>query len=164
MRILVIFLFVMFSTALSAQTCSCCDTVHRQFDFWVGDWKVTNTKGERIGENQITKQEDGCIIAEHWQGGKGGTGRSMNYYNKADSTWNQLWISNSANILKLKGKFHKDRMVLKSKLTTDKNGGKFYNQISWIKNEDGTVSQLWEIYNENSKVLDTLFLGIYHKI
>ena len=39
----------------------------RQFDFWVGDWDVT-VGGHQAGTNQVTLEEDGCVIHEHWKG------------------------------------------------------------------------------------------------
>jgi hypothetical protein len=38
-----------------------------------------------------------------------------------------------------------------------------YNQIIWSQNEDGTVSQLWETYDQNDKLVKAIFLGIYHR-
>jgi hypothetical protein len=39
----------------------------------------------------------------------------------------------------------------------------YYNQITWSQNEDGTVTQLWEIYDNTDKLLKMLFKGIYNK-
>jgi hypothetical protein len=123
--------------------------------------------GNKVGENQISKIEENCIVLEHWKGAKGGTGTSHNYYDKTDSTWNQLWIDNKGNILKLKGGLESGKMVLKSDPDTSgtkgKKNGSYYNQITWSQNEDGTVSQLWETYNQNDKPIKTIFSGIYHR-
>ena len=47
-------------------------------------------------------------------------------------------------------------MVLKSELTPGKKVAFYYNQISWIKNLDGSVHQVWEIYD--NKKADRLLL------
>ncbi len=165
MKKLGIFLFLSFLPIISFsqnQHCACCEPQHGQFDFWVGNWEVFNTKNEKIGENLVEKLEDNCIISENWQGEKGSTGKSFNYYDPADSTWNQLWISNSGNILKLKGKAEPGKMILKSELTEGQKG-KYYNQITWTKNPDGSVTQLWEIYDPEGNLLNNAFKGIYRK-
>ena len=158
-------LFILtFTTTLTAQTiCPCCKEINQQFDFWIGDWIVRDSLGQEVGQNQISKIEGNCILLEKWTGAKGGTGTSHNYYDKSDSTWNQLWIDNTGNILKLKGNLVAGKMVLKSDLQKGKNKKWYYNQITWTPNEDKTVSQLWEIYNKKEEHVKTIFLGIYHK-
>ena len=37
------------------QPAACSGTPYRQFDFWVGDWEVTNVEGAVVGQNTITK-------------------------------------------------------------------------------------------------------------
>lgn len=132
-------IFISFSSFAQESDCACCTTKHSQFDFWVGDWEVFNEKGE-----------------------KGGTGKSYNYYDPSDATWNQLWISNSGNILKLKGKAELNKMILKSE-PVDGKKGRYYNQITWTKNMDGSVTQLWEIYDLDGNLLSNTFKGIYRK-
>ena len=100
----------------SQAICPCCTTQHQLFDFWVGDWMVYDTTGNKVGENTIVKQEDNCLLSEHWRGAGGSTGRSYNYYDPSDSTWNQLWLDNSGTILKLKGSAGTNTMSRKSEL------------------------------------------------
>ena len=80
----------------------------------MGDWTVYDTAGNVVGQNTIKKLENNCIVSEHWRGAKGLTGRSYNYYNMADSTWNQLWIDSNGSNLVLKGKAEPGKMILKS--------------------------------------------------
>ena len=149
---------------LGAQNdCACCTEAHRQFDFWVGEWMVLDTLGNKLGLNEIKKQQAGCMLTENWQGAQGGSGSSINYYDKSDSTWNQVWIDNTGNVLKLKGGLQNGKMVLRSELQKGTRVDWFYNQISWTPNENGTVSQLWEIYDKKGNLLQTAFLGIYQR-
>jgi ketosteroid isomerase-like protein len=164
MKMFFIYVVLSFTLGFSLQAqneCPCCTEAHRQFDFWLGDWVVTDTLGNMLGENQIKNLEDGCILAEHWTGAKGGTGSSYNYFDKSDSSWNQLWVDNSGSILKLKGYFESGRMVLKSNLQKGNRAKCYYNQISWTPNEDGTVTQVWQIFNKDHSLLQTVFSGIY---
>lgn len=159
-----ILLFLVFTTInIVAQTgCACCEEAHSQFDFWVGDWVVKDTTGTVVGKNLISKIEGDCVVQEVWQGSSGTTGRSMNYFNKSDNTWNQLWLDNGGNQLKLKGQFALGKMILRSEMVQSSDAN-YYNQITWSKNEDGTVTQLWEVFDEANKPLKTLFKGIYHR-
>lgn len=163
MKYLLAFLWGVISLELHAQ--SVCDAVeYRHFDFWIGDWEVTDTLGNRLGENTILKLEDGCLLQENWVGQSGSTGKSFNYYDANDSTWNQLWVDNQGNHLKLKGGIvQKGVLSLKSESFRTATGNLNYNQITWTQLEDGTVSQVWDILDELGEVERTIFYGIYKR-
>ena len=160
--LLITFLFS--SLILKAQdNCACCTENHLQFDFWVGDWIVYDTAGNAVGENTISKLEKGCIINEHWRGAQGTTGRSYNYFNQPDSTWNQVWIDSNGSNLVLKGYAEPGRMVLKSELLKGQRVDWYYNRITWTDNQDGSVTQLWEILDKDNNPLAVAFEGIYKR-
>ena len=159
----ILYSLIQFIPLMAQNDCACCTEAHRQFDFWVGEWMVVDTLGKQVGTNEIKIQEAGCLLNESWKGTQGGTGSSISYYNASDSTWNQVWIDNTGNILKLKGGLQNGKMVLQSELQKGTRVDWFYNQISWTPNENGTVTQLWEIYDKQGNLLQTAFLGIYHR-
>lgn len=142
--------------------CKCCTESHAAFDFWVGEWEVFNTQGVKIGENEVVILEDHCIINENWASTRGNTGKSYNYYDPKDETWNQLWISNTGNILKLKGGFDGTSMVLTSEIKTNKRGS-YYDQIRWTLQEDGSVHQEWFLLDGGKKQINKQFHGIYRR-
>src|ERR1051326_7600902 len=82
----------------------CTAPEHRQFDFWVGEWEVTDSGGTTaIGANSVTREESGCLIHEHWRGGKGGTGQSFNFYDRQGRHWEQVWVASAGTVLHLTG-------------------------------------------------------------
>lgn len=152
-----------FSYASAQSDCACCTDFHKQFDFWVGEWNVYDTLGNKVGENSIVKLENGCILNEHWVGAQGGTGSSYNYFNKSDSTWNQLWIDSQGNNLELKGHAKSNQMILSSELVPGQKVDFYRNRITWTKNEDESVTQLWEILDVEDNVLAVAFKGLYKR-
>jgi len=142
--------------------CTCCTKNYELFDFWLGDWDVFDNNGKLVGTNSISKQYDNCVIQEKWISAGTSRGTSYNFFDKADGSWNQIWVDNSGYVLNLKGNFVDDAMVLKSKLIKGPKQS-YYNQISWFKNDDGSVTQLWEIYGENKNKISESFRGIYKK-
>lgn len=157
-------LTLLMSTSLvsfSQKDCKCCSENHQAFNFWVGTWEVFDTTGNKVGDNEITSIENSCALMEKWQGLKGGSGTSMNYYNQQDSTWNQVWVSSNGNVLNLKGSFENNQMILKSKpFLVDST--LCYNQIKWTKIND-TVKQVWEVYDNSGNLKRHIFTGIYKK-
>ena len=73
---------------------------HRQFDFWVGEWKVfLPDLKTQVGESKIEVGSDGCLILENWTstGTNPTSGKSMNYVNPATGKWEQLWVDSGIN-------------------------------------------------------------------
>lgn len=140
--------------------CACCTPAFKQFDFWIGDWEVYDTLGNKIGENLVVSMQDSCLIQENWKS-KRSTGTSYNYYNLANESWNQVWMDNSGNPLVLKGKFDDGKMVMRSELKKSKKGTEYYDQISWQMLPDKSVVQIWKQFDKYDKELTLLFKGIY---
>lgn len=167
MRIILLFLALLSTFTIQAQnnkkSCPCCTENHTKFDFWVGDWVVKDTLGNKVGENKIFKIQNKCAIKENWTSVTGSTGTSFNYYDRTDETWNQLWVDNQGSQLVLKGKPGKDKMVLKSKLLKGQKVDFYYHQITWTLQKDGSVVQHWEVFDKNKKRLNSLFKGVYVK-
>jgi hypothetical protein len=112
----------------------CASAEHRQFDFWVGDWRVAKPDGSFAGTNRITQEYGGCVIHEHYVTGKGYSGESLNIYDAARKVWHQTWVDNGGLLLTLEGRWDGKAMVLEG-------GGQ---RITWTPNADGSVRQLWE--------------------
>lgn len=132
----------------------------RQFDFWLGEWTVTQADGRQAGTNRITAIEDGCALLEQWQGGGGSTGTSLNFYDRNDRKWHQAWMSNSGGALLLAGEFQDRRMVLRSE-STGADG--MMHRITWSPLGDGRVRQFWESSNDGGRSWKTAFDGTYTK-
>ena len=150
---------------LIAQTnCNCCTETHSQFDFWIGEWTVTNPDGSAAGKNSIDKIQDQCILRENWTSARGGyTGTSYNFYNAQKKQWEQIWVDNQGGNLHLKGHRKGNQMILRTDDAKNNDGKTYYHKVTWTKNEDGSVRQLWETYTEGADVT-VAFDGLYKKV
>ena len=68
----------------------------RQFDFWVGDWKVFSLAGTFVATSRIVMKLDGCIVEENWAPLNGIRGRSLNSYDAESGVWRQTWVPEQA--------------------------------------------------------------------
>jgi hypothetical protein len=64
---------------LEKNTGACAAREFRQFDFWLGKWNVSDPGGKPVGTNEIKRESEGCALSEHWIGGDGISGTSLNY-------------------------------------------------------------------------------------
>lgn len=109
----------------------------RQFDFWIGEWNVQDTKsGYPVGQSSIQLVAGDCLILENWTAlGVPNNGKSMNYYDPQTRKWEQVWVgSEGGGVQKYVNGEYKDGAMRFTYETTEPDGKKvtghfiFYNQ------------------------------------
>jgi hypothetical protein len=151
------------ATGVAAPTAPVCRAAeHRQFDFWLGDWTVSDANGRALGTNRIESLEDGCVMQEHWASARGGiTGTSLTAFDVDLRRWHQTWMDSGGNVALLDGGSIDGRIVLFGD-TFGSNGQLHHrNRISWIPLADGRVRQWWEQSTDDGKTWSTVFDGYY---
>jgi hypothetical protein len=151
-------LLTVVAPAASQSPPRCDDPKYRQLDFWVGDWNVTSS-GKRAGTNLVTQEESGCLVHEHWTGAGGGTGQSFNFYDRSDGLWHQVWVSSSGMTLFLSGQYADGKLVY-SGIAPGPQGAPQQQRLTFFRNADGTVRQLWESRSDG-KQWQSVFDGLY---
>lgn len=142
---------------------ACSAAEHRQFDFWVGDWIVTRPDtGAKLGRNRISHASGGCLLREHWRGGSGFEGHSLNAYDRQRGRWMQVWVGADGTVLRLEGGLREGAMVLEGELP-GAGGGVQRQRITWTPAADGSVSQHWQVSDDGGDSWKTSFLGIYRR-
>ena len=129
---------------------------HKQFDFWVGEWDVL-VKGRPAGVNVITSVENGFAIRENWTSAGGGTGTSLNFFDRADGKWHQVWIDAGGNALFLAGGLEDGKMVMRSGEVAGA-----IQRITWTPLPGG-LRQLWETSRDGGATWTPAFDGQYKK-
>ena len=131
----------------------CSDPGYQQFNFWVGDWEVSNPGGTTVGRNRITTVLNGCALLESWQSVSGVAGMSINTYSPENGRWLQTWVDAGGTLLLLAGSVADGSMVM-----TDAAG---VNRITWTPLEEGRVRQLWEVTQDGGATWTIAFDGFY---
>ena len=145
----------------SVARAGCPDAVFRQFDFWLGDWNVSDAQGKLIGRDRVEKRYGGCALAEHWTGVDGGTGGSLTLYDAGRKLWHQTWVDSSGTLVVLEGGLKDGRMVLTGEIT-DAHGRRVLDRMTWTP-MDGKLRQHWETSADGGKTWDTVFDAVYSK-
>jgi ketosteroid isomerase-like protein len=76
----------------AAVTGPCKSPDERRFDFWLGNWYVTNAQGGHDGDSTIQSLYNGCVILENWVDATGTAGKSFNTLDRRTKTWSQYWV------------------------------------------------------------------------
>jgi hypothetical protein len=141
----------------------CASPVHRQFDFWVGQWDVVDPTGKFAGTNRIERVGD-CYLLETWASAGGGyAGRSLNSVG-SDGRWHQTWTDTSGLRLELAGGLVEGRMVMEgtTPAADARQKDPTLNRISWSPEGAGVVRQHWETSADGGRTWTTSFDGRYH--
>ena len=161
-RISIVIVALLTALPASAQVArpDCSAAEYRQFDFWLGRFEVRTAEDRLAGRNLIEVTLGGCALTEHWAGAGGVEGRSVNFYDRNDGRWHQVWIDDSGEPLYLEGGMEGDSMVLAGE-TRDPEGKVVLQRITWTPLEDGRVRQHWQASGDGGENWQTVFDGFY---
>jgi hypothetical protein len=141
---------------------ACSSPEYRQFDFWVGDWRVSTPDGKSAGANTIERTLDGCVLRESWRGADGNRGNSYNIYDAFRKKWHQTWVDDRGRLLQLDGGMRDGRMVLTGE-TIDSSGKRTEHRIAWERVGKDQVRQLWETSADGGRSWAVAFDGLYRR-
>jgi ketosteroid isomerase-like protein len=95
---------------------SCATPSYRSFDFWLGDWEVSNIGSPaKVANARITALLRGCVIREEYEGVDGHAGQSLTTFDTTRNVWHQTWMTNTGTLLQIEGEFENGQMVLSGK-------------------------------------------------
>jgi hypothetical protein len=148
--------------AISARAFPCeQDPAFRAFDFWVGDWDVHLADGSLAGVNRITREQHGCILVEDWHSASGNTGMSINYLDKANGEWVQVWNDAGGNQITIRGGPTESGMRLEGTIHYVTGDQTLPFRGLWTTLPDGRLRQFFEQADENGANWTPWFEGFY---
>lgn len=162
LRLAPLFLLLAAATSAAQQSSACSTPQHRQFDFWIGEWEVSDARGQRLGSNRIERVLNGCALYESWAGVSGSRGHSFNAWDPADNKWHQSWFDNDGTILNLSGGMINGEMVMEGERRLS-DGTQTVERITWTPNKDGTVRQFWQSSRDRGMRWTVVFEGTYRR-
>jgi hypothetical protein len=142
------------------------DSLSHQFDFWIGNWEVTPWQqppalGIRVlGTNRVDQLLEQCLLQENWTGAGGGSGKSMNFYDRNLGKWRQLWVDQFGGSLDYAGEFKKGAMRFEG-WTLGPNGAHVLQKLTFFAISKDTVRQLFETSTDSGRTWKPGFDGRY---
>lgn len=128
------------------------------FDFWLGEWKVSweDADGAGEGRNTIEKRFGGQVVQERFDGRPGVdlVGMSVSAYDAHRDTWLQTWVDDAGSYFHLEGRFEDGVMTLHCDRHTHERQELRYRMRfadiepdsftwTWERSEDGGTS--WQL-------------------
>ncbi len=139
------------------------DPKHHDFDFWIGDWRVTQN-GQFAGENRISAIMGHCLIFEEWTSASGGEGKSFNYYDPGQDRWRQIWVSDSGTFIEFTGEARDGGIFYTAQTTNPADGAVTQHKFEFTQNDDGSVRQFWQTSTDEGATWTTIWDGRYDRL
>jgi hypothetical protein len=83
------------------------------FDFWVGDFDASPWNGPASpsrGRLHNTREYEGCVIVERWDGASGSHGMSMSFYDLNRKAWRMVWNADDNQSNDFEGRYENGAM------------------------------------------------------
>ncbi len=148
---------------LPLRAIAACDApVYREFDFWLGNWRVTDARGKLLGFDTVTKRLGGCVIYEEYRDANDpSVGIGLTGYGLRPGQWHQDFMDDAGFVLALDGSLQGGSMVLTG---TDFIGGMArLNRGVWSRHGD-VVEELWTSSTDGGATWKTRFDGWFHRL
>ncbi len=141
---------------------ACTSPVYSQFNFWVGNWRVTDARGKLVGYDDVTKRLNGCVVYEEYRDAvHPSLGVGMTGYEEGRGRWHQDFMDDGGFVLALDGSLQEGKMILNG---TDYADGKpRLNRGVWTPRGDA-VEELWTISLDGGRTWKTRFDGWFHRV
>lgn len=143
-----------------------CDSPEsRQFDFWVGEWNVTDqATGRHAGISHIEKLYGGCVLRENWSS-EGFRGGSLNSWWKGDRKWHQTWMDQAGAFRHFIGSLVGRQMILVAEQPNPKDAAKpILVRLSFTPNRDGSVRQYSDLSADGGKSWKPRYDYLYRRM
>lgn len=128
----------------------------RQFDFWVGKWRVTGP-GTLPFTDTVKIVAGGTALIETWAAPDGSSsGSSINVYDTANKTWTQTYADSNGLFLQLTGKFENGEMILFGKFRNPANNRVQLGRLRFSNITKNGLDQDMEVSDDNGQTW-TLF-------
>jgi tetratricopeptide (TPR) repeat protein len=138
------------------------DERHRAFDFWIGEWTVTQN-GQFAGTSSVQPILGHCTIFEQWESANGTFGKSFNYYDPGHDHWRQIWIDDSGSFIEFTGEARDDGIFYTAETITPADGSVTHHKFEFtVIGEDG-VRQYWETSTDGGASWQSIWDGRYER-
>lgn len=138
------------------------DARHHAFDFWIGEWSVTQN-GQFAGTNSIQPILGHCTLFEQWEGAGGSQGKSFNYYDPAHEHWRQIWISDGGTIIEFTGVARDGGIYFTAETSNPADGSVTLHKFEFTQLEGGIVRQSWETSSDDGDTWTSIWDGRYER-
>jgi len=146
--------------ATGANSCAA-NPANRQFDYWLGNWKIGSAGSPRNAHSTVTLSLDKCLVIENWVGGAGHHGQNMFGYSADDKSWYGMFADNEGRVHVFTSGKVSDGAAEFEGTSRGPNDNSVLNRVKVTRLDANKVEQTWEKSNDNGATWNLVFRGEY---
>ena len=163
--LVVLFGFVFATNGFAAAGSHSCtpNSENRQFDYWLGNWKIGAEGSSGNAHSSVTLLLDKCLVVENWDGGRGHYGQNIFGYSADDNRWYGMFADNEGRVhVFTSGKVADGKAQFEGK-SRGPNGESILNRVRVVRQNPNKVEQTWEKSNDKGATWNVVFRGEYSR-
>lgn len=143
----------------------CSAAAYRQFDFWLGQWDITEAGGP-AGTNVVEPLLGGCAIRENYLDPWGtSVGTSLNSYDGDTKQWRQTWVADYGTDYRMAGGLDASgTMVLTGVRINAANGRQLFDTWTWTPIDGNNMLQTGRLTVPATGYDQQFWNGDYHRV
>jgi len=138
------------------------DERHHAFDFWIGEWTVTQN-GQFAGTSNVQPILGHCTVFEQWESANNTFGKSFNYYDPAHDHWRQIWIGDSGSFIEFTGEARDGGIFYTAETIDPADGSVTLHKFEFTVVGDNGVRQYWETSTDGGESWQSIWDGRYER-
>ncbi len=138
------------------------DEQHHAFDFWIGEWTVTQN-GQFAGTSSVQPILGHCTIFEQWESANNTFGKSFNYYDPGHDHWRQIWIGDSGSFIEFTGEARDGGIFYTAETINLADGSVTLHKFEFTVIGDDGVRQYWETSSDGGDSWQSVWDGRYER-
>lgn len=136
---------------------------NRQFDYWLGNWKIGAPGSSGNAHSTVSLSLDKCLVVENWDGGRGHTGENIFGYSADDKSWYGMFADNEGRVhVFTSGKVETGSAEFEG-TSHGPNGETVLNRVKVVRVSPDKVEQIWEKSSDNGASWNIVFRGEYSR-
>lgn len=150
-------------TALAADAAACASPENRQFDYWLGNWKIGAAGSSGNAHSSVSLSLDKCLVVENWDGGRGHHGQNIFGYSTDDKSWYGMFADNEGRVhVFTSGKISSGSAEFEG-TSRGASGENVLNRVKVVRLSPDKVEQSWEKSTDNGASWNLVFRGEYSR-
>jgi len=136
---------------------------NRQFDYWLGNWKIGAEGSSGNAHSTVSLSLDKCLVIENWDGGKGHRGQNVFGYSADDKSWYGMFADNEGRVhVFTSGRVSSGSAEFEG-TSHGPNGENVLNRVKVTRMNPNKVEQTWEKSTDNGTTWNVVFRGEYSR-
>src|ERR1700733_420612 len=149
-------------TAIAADGTTAVDPESRQFDFWLGDWAISNPNGSGEASSRVYLALGQYLLVESWDDGRGHKGENLFAYSADDKSWHGMFADNQGRVHAFTGRVTSGLAEFYGPSRGPK-GEAVLNRIRVVRIASDTVEPSGESWQGNGTSWTAVFKGEYSR-